>query len=327
MKSTAPDVEVPDLTGKLAVITGANSGIGFGLTGRFARAGAEVILAVRNQAKGEDAIAKIRAELPDAALSIRRVDLASLASVAAFGEQLNTEGRAIDFLVNNAGIMAPPDREVTEDGFELQLGANHLGHFALTAHLLPLLRAAGGARVTSLSSLMNRVGRLDFDDLQSERSYSPTRAYGRSKLASLVFARELDRRSREADWHLRSNAAHPGATVTNLQVTGPSINRDRATLRMRVGNAVARIPFLFQQIPQGVLPALYAATSPAAVGGGYYGPSGFGEFTGGAATAMMTRRALVEADARRLWDVSEQLTGAHFPTVTAAEAAPERGRH
>jgi len=318
--SATPDVPVPDLAGKLAVITGANSGLGLGLTRRFARAGAEVILAVRNEQKGADAIAEVRAELPEAVLSTRRVDLASLAGVAAFGERLNSEGRPVHFLLNNAGIMTPPDREVTEDGFELQFGANHLGHFALTAHLLPLLIAAGGARVTTMSSGMNRIGQLDFADLQSERSYRPTRAYGLSKLANLVFARELDRRATEAGWRIRSNAAHPGATRTNLQFTGPGTGREGRALAIRtaIAHAMFRIPFMWQQVPQGILPALHAAVSPEAVGGGYYGPGGFMELTGGAAVARMPKRALVAADARRLWDVSEQLTGVPYPTAANA---------
>ena len=318
--SATPDVPVPDLAGKLAVITGANSGLGLGLTRRFARAGAEVILAVRNERKGADANAEVRAELPDAVLSTRRVDLASLASVAAFGEQLGREGRPVHFLLNNAGIMTPPDREVTEDGFELQFGANHLGHFALTGHLLPLLRAADGARVTTMSSLASRFGRLDFTNLRSERSYRSTRAYGRSKLANLVFARELDRRAAEAGWGIRSNAAHPGATKTNLQFTGPGSGREGRALAIRtaVANASYRIPFMWQRVPEGILPALYAAVSPEAVGGGYYGPGGFAELTGGATAAQMPKRALVAADARRLWDVSEQLTGVPYPAAANA---------
>jgi NAD(P)-dependent dehydrogenase (short-subunit alcohol dehydrogenase family) len=322
-----PDVPVPDLAGKLAVITGANSGLGLGLTRRFARAGAEVILAVRNERKGAAAIAEVRAELPDAVLSTRRVDLASLASVAAFGEQLGREGRPVAFLLNNAGIMTPPDREVTEDGFELQFGANYLGHFALTGHLLPLLIAADGARVTTMSSVMNRIGRLNFTDPRSERSYRPTRAYGLSKLANLMFARELDRRAGEAGWDIRSNAAHPGVTMTNLQLTGPHSGQTGLGLAVRraATKAMYRIPFMWQQVPQGILPALHAAVSPEAVGGGYYGPGGFMELTGRAAPARMPKRALVEADARRLWDVAEQLTGVRYPAPATAPTAASQG--
>jgi NAD(P)-dependent dehydrogenase (short-subunit alcohol dehydrogenase family) len=315
MTRTLADIGVPDLAGKLAVITGANSGLGFGLTGRFAKAGAEVILAVRNRQKGEDAMARIRADIPDARLSIRDLDLSSLASVGALGETLKAEGRPIDFLLNNAGIMTPPRRDVTEDGFELQFGSNYLGHFALTAHLLPLLRAARAPRVLSLSSILARAGRLDWDDLQSEKSYSPQRSYGLSKLATLMFARELERRSIASDWGIRSNAAHPGATVTNLQVTGPTRGGNGSQLLQRITTASHRIGWLWQEIPQGILPALYASTSPDAAGGGYYGPDGFAELTGGPTPAAVPRRALSDADSARLWDTSEQLTGVAFPSA------------
>jgi NAD(P)-dependent dehydrogenase (short-subunit alcohol dehydrogenase family) len=160
--------------------------------------------------------------VPDAKLTIKQLDLSSLASVASLGEELNAEGRPVDILINNAGIMQPPERETTDDGFELQFGGNHLGHFALTGHLLPLLRAAGDARVTSLSSLAVRMGGINFDDLQWEKRYSPTQAYSQSKSANLMFALELDRRSRNAGWGIVSNAAHPGFTKTNLQLSGPS---------------------------------------------------------------------------------------------------------
>lgn len=316
MVRTLPDITVPDLSGKLAVITGANSGLGFGLTGRFARAGAEVILSVRNPQKGEAAMAKIRAELPGATLSMRLVDLSSLASVAELGETLGREGRPVDFLLNNAGIMMPPKREVTEDSFELQFASNYLGHFALTAHLMPLLRQAQNAHVLSLSSLIARAGRLNFDDLQSV-NYSPTRAYGLSKLATLVFARELQRRSVAGGWGIRSNAAHPGATVTNLQVTGPTHGGAPARLFLAANQASHRIGWLWQEIPQGILPALYAATSPDAAGGGYYGPGGFGELTGAPAPARMPNRAMDDAAAERLWRVSESLAGVAFPSAVS----------
>lgn len=223
---------VPDLSGKLAIITGANSGLGFGLARRLSAAGADVIMAIRNRAKGEAAVEEIRTAVPDAKLTIKALDLSSLASVAALGEQLMADGRPIDLLINNAGVMTPPERVTTADGFELQFGSNHLGHFALTAHLLPLLRAAQRARVVSLSSLAARRGRIHFDDLQFERSYAPMTAYGQSKLAVLMFARELDRRSRAAGWGIISNAAHPGLTKTNLQIAGPSHGRDKPALML-----------------------------------------------------------------------------------------------
>jgi len=319
MSKTAPasrskiDIAMPNLHGKLAVVTGANSGLGFGLTSRLARAGADVILAVRNEAKGEGAIKRIRERVPEASLDIRHLDLASLASVAGFSEKLGREGRPIDILLNNAGIMMPPVRDETEDGFELQFGTNHLGHFALTAHLLPLLRAATTSRVVSLSSLASRAGRLNFNDLQSLRYQAP-RAYGLSKLATLMFARELNRRSVAGAWGVRSVAAHPGATATNLVRNGSTHNGASARVVLAVTEASQRIGWLWQQIDEGILPALYAATSPAAAGGGYYGPGAFGEFTGAPAPAKLPPRALNETDARRLWSVSEQLTGVSFPT-------------
>ncbi|MBY0389808.1 MAG: SDR family oxidoreductase [Mycobacterium pseudokansasii] len=307
---------VPDLSGKLAVVTGANSGLGFGLARRLSASGADVVMAIRNRAKGEAAIDQIRTAVPDAKLTIKALDLSSLAAVAALGEQLNSEGRPIDILITNAGVMTPPERDTTADGFELQFGSNHLGHFALTAHLLPLLRAAPAARVVSLSSLAARRGRIHFDDLQFEKSYAPMAAYGQSKLAVLMFARELDRRSREAGWGIMSNAAHPGLTKTNLQISGPSHGREKPALMQRLYQASWRLtPFFWQEIDEGILPALYAATTPQAEGGVFYGPRGFYEAAGGGVTeAKVPARARNDADCRRLWEVSERLTGVSYPT-------------
>jgi NAD(P)-dependent dehydrogenase (short-subunit alcohol dehydrogenase family) len=310
---------VPDLSGKLAVVTGSNSGLGFGLARRLSAAGADVVMAIRNRAKGEAAIGEIRATVPDARLSIKPLDLSSLSSVAALGEQLNADGRPIDILINNAGVMTPPKRDTTADGFELQFGSNHLGHFALTAHLLPLLRAAHGARVVSLSSLAARQsGRIHFDDLQFEKSYSAMQAYGQSKLAVLMFARELDRRSREAGWGVVSTAAHPGLTKTNLQISGPSHGRTKPSLMQRLYTTSWRLaPFLWQEIDEGILPALYAATSPQAEGGAYYGPRGIYEAAGGGvAPAKVPARANDAAAGRRLWEISEQLTGISYPEAS-----------
>lgn len=313
MARTPLEDTVPDLSGKLAVVTGANSGLGFGLTGRLAGAGAEVILAVRNQAKGEAAIGQLGSRLPEAKLSLRSLDLASLDSVAALGSGLVAEGRPVDILINNAGIMTPPKRVTTADGFELQFGSNYLGHFALTAHLLPLLRAAGTARVTSLSSLVNRFGRIHFDDLQWERRYGSNRAYWQSKLAILMFAFELDRRSREGGWGIESNAAHPGFTRTNLQLTGPGHGTSGDTLLERFFALTFRLPFAYQDVEHGILPALYAATSSRADGGGYYGPNGFAEIAGRAAPATVPKRAHIVTDNRRLWAVSEDLAAVGYP--------------
>ncbi|MCV7074748.1 SDR family oxidoreductase [Mycobacterium szulgai] len=305
---------VPDLTGKLAIVTGANSGLGFGLARRLAAAGADVAMAIRNRAKGEAAIKEIRSTIPAAKLTIKALDLSSLASVAALGEELNAEGRPIDILINNAGVMTPPERDTTADGFELQFGSNHLGHFALTAHVLPLLRAAQHPRVVSLSSLAARRGQIHFDDLQFEKSYNPMAAYGQSKLAVLMFARELDRRSRKAGWGIVSNAAHPGLTKTNLQIAGPSRGREKPALMERLYKTSWRFtPFLWQEIDEGILPALYAAATPQAEGGVFYGPRGFYETAGGGVTeAKVPARAANDADSQRLWEISEQLTGVSF---------------
>ncbi|MCY7412287.1 MAG: SDR family oxidoreductase [Salinibacterium sp.] len=297
---------VPNLTGRLAIVTGANSGLGFGLTGRLAAAGAEVIMAVRNLKKGADAAARIREHQPDARLDVRHLDLASLASVAAFAEALLAEGRPLDILVNNAGIMAPPQRGVTEDGFELQFGSNHLGPFALTGRLLPALRKAEHPRVMSTSSIIARRSRINFDDVQSEKKYVPYDAYGLSKLANLVFARELQVRSDAGGWGILSTAAHPGGTATNLQTSGPREGRDLPKFAQRV---LARV---MQPIETGILPSLYAATSPDALPGAYYGPDGFYELRGNPKLAHVPKRALSEADSRRLWEISETLTGVRF---------------
>ncbi|HEX3679289.1 MAG TPA: SDR family oxidoreductase [Galbitalea sp.] len=313
MPRTTHFLDLPDLGGKRAVITGANSGLGLELTRRLAKAGAAVTLAVRDRTKGEAAIAQLTTEIPDARLSVRLIDLTSLASVRAFADSMLGDAHPIDILINNAGIMMPPKREVTPDGFELQFEANYLGHFALTAQLLPLLRKAGASRVVNLSSIYARSGRLDWDDLQSEKSYRPGRAYGLTKLAMLIFARELDRRSVANGWGILAAAAHPGATITNLQVSGPMRGYPDDGMRARLNRLQYRVPGLYQNADQGILPALFAATSPDAVGGAYYGPSGFQEVTGGPGPANVPKRALNHADNARLWELSEQLGGVTFP--------------
>lgn len=308
---------VPDLTGKLAVVTGGSDGLGRHLAQRLAVAGAEVILPVRNRAKGEAAVARISAAVPGAAVSLRDLDLSSLESVTKLAETLATEGRPVAILVNNAAVMAPATRHVTPDGFELQLGTNYLGHFALTGLLLPLLRACD-ARVTTMTSLAARTGRMHWDDLQSEQNYVPMRAYGQSKLATLLFALELDRRSRAHGWGITSNAAHPGLTATNLQASGPNMGRakpsgmDRWFRRLSASGAGRRF---VQQVGTGVLPALYAAADPAARGGVFYGPAGLGQLTGPATERRVYRRARDEAGARRTWQVSEELTQVSFPVA------------
>ena len=237
MASTKLDSTVPDLTGRLAIVTGANSGLGFGLTERLAAAGAEVVLAVRNREKGEDAVTRLTALVPGAKLSVRSLNLSSLESVAAFAAEAAKDGRPIDILINNAGVMAPPLRGTTDDGFELQFGSNYLGPFALTARLLPLLRAAEHPRVTTMSSIIARRGKLDWEDLQAEKNYVPYNSYGASKLADLMFARELQVRSDAAGWGILSTAAHPGGTKTNLQTAGPRDGRPMTGLGKRVYDA------------------------------------------------------------------------------------------
>jgi NAD(P)-dependent dehydrogenase (short-subunit alcohol dehydrogenase family) len=306
-----PDITVPDLSGKLVLVTGANSGLGLGLTERLASAGAEVLLAVRNREKGEAAIAGILAGTPSARLGLRAVDLSSLSSIAELSAELLTEGRPIDILINNAGVMMVPTRQETADGFELQFGSNYLAHFALTAELLPLLRSAKAPRVVSHSSGLANQGHLNWDDLQSVRAYSPRAAYNASKLAMIMFARELQRHSDAGGWGIHSTAARPGVVFTNLVASGP--RQAGATASTRVIDLVMRVPGMAQEVPQGILPALHAATSPEAAPGEYYGPDGFLGFTGAPALTPVPKQGRDDADAARLWTVSEQLTGVSFP--------------
>jgi NAD(P)-dependent dehydrogenase (short-subunit alcohol dehydrogenase family) len=316
MPRTTHFLDVPDLSGKRAIVTGANSGLGLELTRRLAQAGADVTLAVRNQAKGDAALSRLKAEIPGARVGTRLIDLSSLQSVADFAGATIEEGGPVDILINNAGIMMPPRRETTDDGFELQFQANYLGHFALTARLLPLLRLAQASRVVGLSSIYARAGRLDWANLQSEKSYRAGRAYGLSKLAMLMFVRELNRRSVEGDWGILAAAAHPGATITNLQVSGPMRGYRENGLRARLNRLQYRVPGLYQNADQGILPALFVATNADAVGGAYYGPGGVQELAGGPAPAKVPPRALMAADAVRLWEVSEALSGVAFPQRT-----------
>ncbi len=299
-----PMSETP-LTGKLAVVTGASDGIGLGLARRLAALGAEVVIPVRNAAKGRVALEKI-----GGASSTRVLDLASLASVADLADRLTAEGRPIDVLVNNAAVMTPPTRHTTEDGFELQFGTNYLGHFALVARVLPLLVAAR-ARVTTQVSLGSMAGRINWDDLQSERAYSPWGAYNQSKLAIMLFALELDRRSRAHGWGVTSNVCHPGFTTTNLQKAGPTMGGARSTFDAPF-RVLSRLGWPVQTVEGGLRPALHAATSPDAPGGRFYGPRGLFHLTGAATEEKVYRRARGEADAVRLWDLSLGLADVAF---------------
>jgi NAD(P)-dependent dehydrogenase (short-subunit alcohol dehydrogenase family) len=302
--------QVPDQTGRLAVVTGANSGTGKEAAIRLAGAGAQVILAVRTPAKGEQAKAEILAAHPGARVQVRRIDLADLASVQEFAA---TVDGPLDLLLNNAGVMAPPSRMTTADGFELQFGSNFLGPFALTMRLLPALLAAGAPRVVTMASGVANFGRIRFNDPQWTRGYRPMRAYAQSKLADLLFARQLAAVASGRGWSLASIAAHPGFTRTNLQTTGPSLGRDKP--RHLFGTNLRVVPS--QQPPQGAEPMLYAATSPDARNGAYYGPSGFRELVGPTGPARLNRRMGDEQTAARLWVLAEELTGTRLPQPVA----------
>ncbi|MFI9266821.1 SDR family oxidoreductase [Streptomyces werraensis] len=306
------DITVPDLSGRRAVVTGASDGMGLELAARLAAAGAEVVMPVRNPRKGEAAIAKIRESSPAADVSLRELDLSSLSSVAALGKTLADEGRPIHILVNNAGVMTPPDRRTTADGFELQFGTNHLGHVALVAHLLPLLRA-GGARVTSQSSIAARSGAINWDDLNFERSYGGARAYRQSKIAGGLFGLELDRRSRAHGWGITSNIAHPGVAPTSLLAARPEIGRGSDTAAFRVIKALSRRGILLGTPRTAMLPALYAATSPDARGELFYGPQGPGSLGGAPGQQALWRPLRSAEDAARVWRISQQLAEVRFP--------------
>lgn len=304
--------DMPSQRGRSVVVTGTG-GLGFEDALRLAKAGADVTLAGRNPEKGAEAVRRIAREAPEASVRFETLDLASLASIAAFGQRLRRAHDKIDVLINNAGVMTPPERRTTEDGFELQFGTNYLGHFALTSHLLPLLRQAPDPRVVSLSSVAARSGSIDFADLQAERNYKPMAAYAMSKLACLMFAFELQRRSDAAEWGVTSIAAHPGVARTDLLHNAPG--------RLSPAGIVRSIGwFLFQPVAQGALPTLFAATAPDALPGGYYGPDRLWETRGFPTDAEPPRAALDEQVARRLWETSEVLIQAAFG------AAPDLGR-
>lgn len=296
--------DIPDQSGRSAVITGTG-GLGYEDALALARAGAEVILAGRSADKGAEAVARIKGDVPGAEVRFEQLDLASLASIRAFGERLSAQRDSLNLLINNAGVMVPPTRQETADGFELQFGTNHLGHFALTAALLPLLRKGRDARVIALSSIAARGGAIDFDDLNAERDYKPMPVYSQSKLACLMFALELQRRSDAAGWGVTSIASHPGVSRTDLLHNAPG-------KRSGMGIARSLLWFLFQPAAQGALPTLYAATAPDARGGGYYGPDKFSETRGYPAPAKIPPAALEQAAAARLWEESERLTKAQF---------------
>ncbi|WP_276257381.1 oxidoreductase [Haloglomus litoreum] len=303
--------DMPDQTGRRVVVTGANTGLGKEAARAFAAKGADVVLACRSVERAEAAKADIEAERPSGSLTVLELDLADLDSVRSFADAFTDEFDDLHVLANNAGVMAIPRRE-TADGFETQFGVNHLGHFALTGHLLDDLRETGSgddpARVVTMSSGIHERGRIDFEDLHGERSYDKWDAYAQSKLANLLFAYELDRRLDAADAPVESVAAHPGYAATDLQRRGPEMMG--STLRklgMRVANAV-----FAQSAEQGALPFLYAATMPDISGGEYYGPGGFANMRGAPERQRSSKRSYEEGTAYRLWSVSEEGTGVAY---------------
>ena len=300
--------EMPAMDGATVVVTGANSGLGFEATKAFAEAGATVVMACRSEQRGEDAATEIRRTVRGGNLEVRVCDLADLDSVATFAERLREDVDGIDVLCNNAGVMAIP-RQETADGFEMQLGVNHFGHFALTGHLLPELRASESeSRVVTQSSGVHERGEIDFADLNWERSYDKWAAYGRSKLANLLFAYELQRQLDDHEADIVSVACHPGYAATDLQFRGP--REAGSSVRMGLMKVANRL--FGQSAERGALPMLYAATSDAVTGGEYVGPSGFMRMRGAPEFQQSNDASQDEGDAAQLWTVSEELTGVEY---------------
>ncbi len=302
--------QMPSQQGRIAIITGANSGIGYHTARYLARAGATVILACRNAQKGESARANLLAQQPDGQVEMRVLDVADLDSVRRFAEVFHADGRPLDLLINNAGVMGFPDRRSTAQGFEAQFGTNHLGHFALTGLLLPALLRQPGSRVVTVASIAHKRGKLNFDDLNAERSYNPRFAYNQSKLANVVFGLELDRRLRAHQANTTSVIAHPGVAVTSIISNGMGTG-----LQGRIANVVVQL--FAQSDDRGSWPTLYAAVAPEAHGGGYYGPDGIAEIKGTPVEVKAEPQALDTAAGKRLWKVSEQLTGVHYEALAA----------
>lgn len=308
--------DIPAQDGRTAVVTGANSGIGAVAARELARAGAQVVLACRDTAKGDAAAARIRGDAPAARIEVARLDLADLDSVRTFSAGFGDGHDGLDLLVNNAGVMALPYRQ-TADGFEMQLGTNHLGHFALTGLLLPSLLSRPDPRVVTVSSVAHRMGKIDFDDLQGERRYRKWGAYGQSKLANLLFTFELQRRAAAAGLPLRAVAAHPGYSATNLQAAGPRMAGSRIE---ELANTVANRVFA-QSDEMGALPTLYAATVRDLPGGAFVGPGGPLGMRGHPQIVSSNAAAQDAGTAARLWEVSEELTGVSYDFAVAAAAS------
>jgi NAD(P)-dependent dehydrogenase (short-subunit alcohol dehydrogenase family) len=305
--------DMPDQTGRTIVVTGANSGIGLEAAKSLAGAGAHVVLACRDPKRAEQGLSEVRAAHSDASAEVQALDLASLASVRDFAKAFADGHERLDVLVNNAGVMAIPRRS-TADGFEMQLGTNHLGHFALTGLLLERLLAAPGSRVVNVSSTAHRLGRVDFDDLQSEKRYSRWPAYGQSKLANLLFTYELERRLVASGRDAKSVACHPGWAATNLQTTGPKMDGSR--FMERTANLANRL--FSQDAAMGSLPTLFAATAPEVEGGDYIGPDRMFETWGHPTKVRSSARSNDRETASKLWQVSEELTGVRYEALDQA---------
>jgi NAD(P)-dependent dehydrogenase (short-subunit alcohol dehydrogenase family) len=313
--------DIPSQQGRIAVITGTNSGLGFVTARELARAGATVVMTSRDPARGADAEQRLRAEVPTADVHLESLDLASLASIRAFAGRISATYKGLDVLVNNAGVMAIP-RAATADGFEMQLGTNHLGHFALTGLLLPRLVKRPGSRVVTISSAAHKVGAIRFDDLLAHKSYFSWRAYAQSKLANLLFAYELQRRLAASHLTTISVAAHPGYASTNLQAVGPQQSGNKVMgMLMNLGNLA-----FGQTADDGALPQLYAATAPDVEGGCFYGPSRLMESRGAPKRVDSTSRSKDPRLAARLWSVSEDLTNVRYDGLGAAPAYPDQPR-
>jgi NAD(P)-dependent dehydrogenase (short-subunit alcohol dehydrogenase family) len=303
------DLPLPDLTGRRALVTGGSDGIGLRIATRLAAAGADLVLPVRNASKGAAAAASIRDAAPGAAISLPALDLSSLDSVAALADELVAAGDPIHLLIGNAGVMSPPTRQTTTDGFELQFGTNHLGHVALVARLLPLLRA-GAARVVAQVSVAANQGAVNWDDPNWERSYDGMKAYSHSKIAYGLFGLELDRRSRAGGWGITSNLSHPGIAATSLLAARAELGRERETFGRRLIGAMSARGILVGTPDSAALPALLAATTPES--GRFFGPSGPGNLGGAPAEQTLYSRLDRPEDAARMWELSERRAGVQF---------------